>query len=440
MNSRKLLRDPTGIVSSESRGNAALDALLLSVVDAALAGCILLVPFVLGGRHAVGQLVLVSLAVAAAAAWTTRQCLRPRGSVATYPRDGALGGGCRPAARAVDPLASVRARSDRAAHARTTAAVESRRGARCSARTLEPDLAHAGRHPRGDGSVSVVRAALRGHGAADRRRGGRRTVAAMVRAFGRGHGGLRPGAVFRRQRQVLLVLSVAVHRHVAGGEGEFHEPQPFCPFSRPGNRTAHLVVVRRSPPRAPDPIGAFRDLQPRAPAPRASRLSSDGRRGAGSVCRPLESVPWRQLGVVPGRHVRRGGVVPGGFGSGKAHCRPGRRRTLDRRLAGRVRIRSGERPARRSVLGFGRTTGRERRAADDLGSGGPRDSRFRPVGLGRRQPSRGLSHVPRCQVGPQRVHARRERPPASDLGDGRRRGRDGARRHRVLRASGASPA
>lgn len=76
MNSRKFLRDPTGIVSSENRGNAALDALLLSVVDAALAGCILLVPFVLGGRHAVGQLVLVSLAVAAAAAWTTRQCLR----------------------------------------------------------------------------------------------------------------------------------------------------------------------------------------------------------------------------------------------------------------------------------------------------------------------------------------------------------------------------
>jgi hypothetical protein len=66
------------MINRENRGNAALDVLLLGVVDAALAGCVLVVPLLMGGRHAIGQLVLVSLAVGAAAAWSARECLRPQ--------------------------------------------------------------------------------------------------------------------------------------------------------------------------------------------------------------------------------------------------------------------------------------------------------------------------------------------------------------------------
>jgi O-antigen ligase/tetratricopeptide (TPR) repeat protein len=53
-----------------------LDRLLLHVVDGSLAGVFLLVPVLMGGRHAVGQLVLTVLAVSAGSAWALRQCLR----------------------------------------------------------------------------------------------------------------------------------------------------------------------------------------------------------------------------------------------------------------------------------------------------------------------------------------------------------------------------
>jgi O-antigen ligase len=53
--------------------------LLLQVVDAALAGCVFVVPMLLGGRHALGQLALVGLTVVAGVAWSARQCLRAEG-------------------------------------------------------------------------------------------------------------------------------------------------------------------------------------------------------------------------------------------------------------------------------------------------------------------------------------------------------------------------
>jgi O-antigen ligase/tetratricopeptide (TPR) repeat protein len=59
-----------------SNGRQSLDAFLLRVVDGSLAGVIFLVPFLMGGRHAIGQLVLTILAVAAAWAWAVRQSLR----------------------------------------------------------------------------------------------------------------------------------------------------------------------------------------------------------------------------------------------------------------------------------------------------------------------------------------------------------------------------
>ncbi|MGD0898157.1 MAG: hypothetical protein ABR915_10005, partial [Thermoguttaceae bacterium] len=53
-----------------------LDALLLNVVDAGLAVCIFGVPLVMGGRHALGRLLLVVAAVAVALVWMFRQGLR----------------------------------------------------------------------------------------------------------------------------------------------------------------------------------------------------------------------------------------------------------------------------------------------------------------------------------------------------------------------------
>ena len=51
-----------------------LDRFLLQVVDGCLAGVIFFVPLLMGGRHAIGQLALTALAVAAAWAWAVRQC------------------------------------------------------------------------------------------------------------------------------------------------------------------------------------------------------------------------------------------------------------------------------------------------------------------------------------------------------------------------------
>jgi hypothetical protein len=51
-----------------------LDRFLLHVVDGSLAGVIFLTPLLMGGRHALGQLVLTVLAVAAAWTWAVRQC------------------------------------------------------------------------------------------------------------------------------------------------------------------------------------------------------------------------------------------------------------------------------------------------------------------------------------------------------------------------------
>ena len=58
---------------------AALEAFLAQVVDWGLAGVIFIVPFVMGGRQALGQFLLVALAVGIALAWTARQCLRAHG-------------------------------------------------------------------------------------------------------------------------------------------------------------------------------------------------------------------------------------------------------------------------------------------------------------------------------------------------------------------------
>src|SRR3972149_1844163 len=50
-------------------------ALLLRIVDGGLAGVLFIIPFLLGGRHPLGQLILVLLAVITTLAWMLRQCL-----------------------------------------------------------------------------------------------------------------------------------------------------------------------------------------------------------------------------------------------------------------------------------------------------------------------------------------------------------------------------
>ncbi|HUT11602.1 MAG TPA: O-antigen ligase family protein [Thermoguttaceae bacterium] len=55
---------------------APFDRWLLKVVDLGLAACIFIVPLLMGGRQALGQLALVSLAAGVALVWTLRQSLR----------------------------------------------------------------------------------------------------------------------------------------------------------------------------------------------------------------------------------------------------------------------------------------------------------------------------------------------------------------------------
>ena len=65
-----------GQVSDRDR----LAATLLQTVDAGLAGCIFVVPMIMGGREAAGRLVLVVLALVVALAWAGRHCLRAQGT------------------------------------------------------------------------------------------------------------------------------------------------------------------------------------------------------------------------------------------------------------------------------------------------------------------------------------------------------------------------
>ena len=69
---------PSGRLTGPGAGSG-FDELLLRIVDGGLAGCIFVVPFLMGGRQALGQLALVTLAVVVALAWVVRQCLRREG-------------------------------------------------------------------------------------------------------------------------------------------------------------------------------------------------------------------------------------------------------------------------------------------------------------------------------------------------------------------------
>ncbi len=64
--------------NADESGTERLTRWLLNIVDIALAGCIFLVPLLLGGRSAVGHFGLTICATIAASVWWLRQCLLPR--------------------------------------------------------------------------------------------------------------------------------------------------------------------------------------------------------------------------------------------------------------------------------------------------------------------------------------------------------------------------
>src|SRR4051812_36741321 len=62
----------------DERSAGVVTKLLTRVVDLALVGVVCVVPFIMGGRQALGQFTLVVLAATMSLAWSLRQCLRPR--------------------------------------------------------------------------------------------------------------------------------------------------------------------------------------------------------------------------------------------------------------------------------------------------------------------------------------------------------------------------
>ncbi len=66
----------SGDMPPAADGTDRFDRLLVQIVDFGLAACIFVVPMLLGGRHALGRLAVVGIAVAVGLAWSLRQTLR----------------------------------------------------------------------------------------------------------------------------------------------------------------------------------------------------------------------------------------------------------------------------------------------------------------------------------------------------------------------------
>jgi len=79
-------RPAGGLTRDHRLPSRQLDYLLVECVDAGLAGVLFIVPLILGGRIALGQLVLVALTLWTAICWCLKQCLTPR---ATWVRSSA---------------------------------------------------------------------------------------------------------------------------------------------------------------------------------------------------------------------------------------------------------------------------------------------------------------------------------------------------------------
>ena len=215
---------------------------------------IFLVPLLMGGRHAVGQLALTVLAVAAAWAWAARQCLRDDAALAADGGDAAdlLAGWCWSCCR---PFPCRRGcwPGLRAHTARLLPLWNARRGDARLAWTLV--LHFASRPPkRWAGLVLFLDFALLFFVAVQRIR----HVEDVERL-------LRWCAL-----SAVIMASFGIVQLLAGNgkffwfyehpftdtsdvrQGQFQQPQSFRPFPGPGNRPADLVAAGRHAPRATD--------------------------------------------------------------------------------------------------------------------------------------------------------------------------------------------
>jgi O-antigen ligase/tetratricopeptide (TPR) repeat protein len=61
-------------------GSDSWDRLLLCAIDGGLAGCLFVIPFLLGGKMALGQLLLVAIAIVVTLAWAARQAIHGQGN------------------------------------------------------------------------------------------------------------------------------------------------------------------------------------------------------------------------------------------------------------------------------------------------------------------------------------------------------------------------
>ena len=384
------------------------------MVDAALAGCILLVPLVMGGRHAVGQLVLVSLAVVAAAAWTASQCLRPEALWRPTRATALLVAGVVLLLVQLTPLpASVLGWI--APH---TLELLPLWGPGAEPGVALGPWSQISLTPGDTRSAMVI---FLSYGllfvVAVQRIGGVEDVERLLRWCG---------------LSAVVMAGFALVQYLAGN-GKFfwfHEA-PFTDtlhvvkgsFTN-RNHFAHFLALGIGPL-----IWWLHDVHRRAHRVRSGHFEVAGRdhqrrelhgyllmaavgmvlfagllslsRGGNSVlflAATLAAVVTCRAAAVRGRFIA--GLAAVGLLIGVSLAVFGYDRVSDRLsdLSSGSVERLDENDGRRTIWG----------------AVVARHCRFRPVGLGRRQPPRGLSHVPRRSVGHPRVHARRERPPASE--------------------------
>ena len=221
-----------------------LDRSLLQIVDGSLAGVIFVVPLLMGGRHALGHLVLTALAVTAAAAWAVQQSLRKNAGWRPTWAMPLLLAGLMLVALQLIPLPPWLLARLSPQMGEILPAWGQRSCHHGIAGTLDLSLAdarrNAGRAGHFCGFHFVV---LRGRAAHGANRG-RGAAAALVCIGGGGHGVVWHRAVAGGEREVLLVLRAPVLFRVGRGEGEFQQSESLCAVSGVGDWAVDLVAAR----------------------------------------------------------------------------------------------------------------------------------------------------------------------------------------------------
>ena len=412
------------------KGHQAIDRFLLRVVDGGLAGVIFVVPLLMGGRHAIGQLGLTIFAVAAAWAWAARQCLQPDARWRPLAVAPLLLLGLALVVLQIVPLppwllARLSPATARAlplwAHAGNHRVVWA----------LELHLLYSRRDGGGAGDLPRLRAPVPGDRPTHTTRREHRTAAALVRAVGGGDGGVRHRAESDGQRQVLLVLRAPLLRHLPRRQRELRQPQPLRRVPGPGRRAADLVAARRHAASA-------------RPSARLRHVRWSLGIGPGSCAVRRAALAFARGGD---RHVSGGGHLHGSLLPRHRAGRPirrrrRRRRRADRAVAGNFRLRERQQPAGRHLFRFAQQARRRRRsqhfAEDHLGD--HRQGRFPSPPAGKRRGQFQPGPGPRRGAGHGGVDRRqREDPEARCLQRGRAAPRAPGRRRGAPAPGGRGP-